>query len=116
MVHFCHYYVHYFRHSFNRYPALSEQAFGSKGGCFEKPSDRRNPQKDIDCPDVLPLQFSDNIPNREAMRHKSPLVHPDVNGTDRYCLGKYFAFSPRHIGRQLLKTTIKLHFARAFVE
>lgn len=77
----------HFRHSFGRYPILSQLAFGKFHGCFEKPDENKEPLKNIDCPDVIPLKFSDRIPDREAMRNDSPLVHPDAQGLTKYCLG-----------------------------
>ena len=77
----------HFRHSFGRYPILSQLAFGKFHGCFEKPDENKEPLKNIDCPDVIPLKFSDRKPDREAMRNDSPLVHPDAQGLTKYCLG-----------------------------
>ena len=47
----------------------------------------KDPTKGIDCPDVIPLKFSNNIHDREAMKNESPLVHPDAKGLTKYCLG-----------------------------
>ena len=74
------------RHSFNRYPVLSELAFGEKHGCFEKPSEK-DPSKNVDCPEVLPLKYSEEPPFENAMVNDSPLVHPDSRSLTKYCLG-----------------------------
>ena len=66
---------------------LSELAFGDYRGCFEKPSLKKDPTTEIDCPDVQPLTFSDNQGNREAMNNPSKLVHPDSTSLRKYCLG-----------------------------
>ena len=62
-------------------------AFGQTHGCFEKPSLTKDPTNNIDCPDVAPLTFSNNLVNREAMRNPSRLVHPDSTSFVRYCMG-----------------------------
>ena len=82
-----HYLYVIFRHSFGRYPTLSELSFGRYHGCFEKPDEDKDPTKEIDCPDITPLKFSNNKTNRDAMRNESPLVHPDAKGLTKYCLG-----------------------------
>lgn len=76
----------YYRHSFLRYPAQSQKAFGQTRGCFQLPSSVK-PRKNIKCSDILPLDLSDNEPNRQAMLDSDPLVHPDTANMTRYCLG-----------------------------
>ena len=76
-----------FRHARLRYPEHSRQAFGEKGGCFEAPSEEKEPSKNISCPDILPLMYSENKMNRDAMLSADPLVHPDTSSLTRYCLG-----------------------------
>ena len=80
---------HFVRYSFAQpeHRVLSEYAFGEKLGCFEKPSATRDPTKNIDCPDLTPLEFSGNPVNREAMKNPSRLVPPDSNSLTKYCLG-----------------------------
>ena len=79
----------YIRHSFAQpeYRVLSELAFGKLKGCFQTPSMTKDPDADIDCPDVAPLTFSNNQVNREAMTNSSILVHPDSTSLVKYCLG-----------------------------
>ena len=80
----------YVRHSFSepKYRVWSQLAFGEKLGCFEKPSSTKNPNSDIDCPDITPLLFSGNQANREAMKMESRLIHPDTGSSlTKYCLG-----------------------------
>ena len=63
-------------------------AFGGKHGCFEKPSSKRDPTSNIDCPDITPLMFSGNMANREAMKNESRLIHPDTGSSlVKYVLG-----------------------------
>ena len=69
------------------YASWSQEAFGEKHGCFEKPDSTRDPSKDIDCPDITPLKFSANKVNRDAMKVNNRLVHPDSPSLTRYCLG-----------------------------
>ena len=75
------------RHSFLRYPEQSEEAFGVKRGCFEKPQSDRPPKTNISCKNILPLKFSENETDRNAMLNADPLSHPDSNEKTRYCLG-----------------------------
>ena len=70
-----------------RYPEQSKLAFGEKLGCFELPREDKAPTKNISCPDILPLIYSDQDTNRDAMRSTNPLVHPDTSSLTRYCLG-----------------------------
>ena len=65
---------------------LSELAFGEKHGCFEKPSEK-DPSKNVDCPEVLPLKYSEEPPFENAMVNDSPLVHTDSRSLTKYCLG-----------------------------
>ena len=62
---------------------LSELAFGEKYGCFEKPSEKE-PTKNVDCPEVLPLKYSEEPPFENAMVNDSPLVHPDSRSLTKY--------------------------------
>ena len=60
-----------------RYPALSELAYGSsRRGCFENPDDVRPPSENLDCPDIAPLELEerDGLPNPLAMKNPSQLV------------------------------------------
>ena len=86
---------------------LSELAFGKLRGCFEYPLETKEPNKNVDCPDVLPLQYSDRVPRREAMEHSSPLVHPDVDGYNRYCLGT--GLQMKDTGKSHKLNTCKYH-------
>ena len=74
-------------HSLQRYPVTSELAYGEKRGCFEKPSEHNPPQKDISCPEILPIELSSREVNREAMNNLSSLIHPDVSTSTRYVSG-----------------------------
>ena len=65
----------------------SELAFGQFHACFEKPCNNKDPADDIDCPDIAPLTYSNNLVNREAMRNPSRLVHPDSKSLVKYCMG-----------------------------
>ena len=76
-----------FRHSFLRYPEESKVAYGEKQGCFEKPDGSRTPRKNIDCPQITPLIYSDEVCNRDAMLEDNPLFHPDSSSLSRYCVG-----------------------------
>ena len=65
-------------HSLHRYPTLAELAYGSdRKGCFEKPDDRKPPSRDLDCPDIAPLEFKERVglPNPDAMKNQSKLVN-----------------------------------------
>lgn len=70
----------------HRYPVEAELAFGSTRGCFEKPREDLPPNK-ISCPDIIPIEFDERVPNRDAMKNPSTLVHPDVSTSTRYVLG-----------------------------
>ena len=65
----------------------SEFAYGQFNGCFEKPSMTKDPTDNIDCPDIAPLTFSNNVTNRDAMKNPSRLVHPDSDSRVKYCMG-----------------------------
>ena len=76
------------RHSKNADKVKGELAFGATNGCFELPDATKEPTKDLDCPAVEPLSMSTSqTTNRDAMLNPSPLVHPDVQGLNKYCLG-----------------------------
>ena len=79
--------LYFCRHSLLRYPEQSKQAFGEKHGCFELPSEDKAPSKHIQCKDILPIIYSDQDTNRDAMKDPNPLVHPDSTSLVRYCLG-----------------------------
>ena len=66
---------------------MSRDAFDEKQGCMEKPREDRGPTKNISCKEILPLMFSENECNRDAMKDSNPLVHPDISTLTRYCLG-----------------------------
>lgn len=70
-----------------RYPDQSKLAFGKKRGCFQLPRDDKTPRKNISCKDILPLIYSEQEMNRDAMRSSNPLDHPDTTSPTRYCLG-----------------------------
>ena len=74
-------------HSLQRYPVEAQLAYGEKRGCFEKPQEDTLPQENISCPDITPIELSTREVNKEAMRNKSPLVHPDVSTSTRYVSG-----------------------------
>ena len=73
----------------NRYPVEAELAYGSKRGCFERPSEDLPPSK-LSCPDIIPIELDERVPNREAMKNPSTLVHPDVSTLTRYVVGNRF--------------------------
>ena len=91
-----------------RYPNVAELAYGSRRrGCFENPDDNREPQTELDCPDILPVEHQEDIGHLHdpmAMKNPSQLVriqknhpnintanitqvHPDVRGTNRFVTG-----------------------------
>ena len=70
-----------------RYPVEADLMYGTKRGCFEEPKDDIPPNKNISCPDIIPIELSTEVPNREAMKNPSPLVHPDVSSLTRYVMG-----------------------------
>ena len=74
----------YVRHSISSDKIMGDQAFGKSHGCFEMPSEDKEPSTDVDCPAIEPLSFSTNISNREAMLDQNPLVHPDSKELTRY--------------------------------
>ena len=78
VVHICDDACTYVSHCLLRYPIEAELAFGQKRGCFQKPDETKEPQKNISCPDITPIELDPRKPNREAMRNQSILVHPDV--------------------------------------
>ena len=73
-------------HSLQRYPVESELAYGSTRGCFENPHEDIPPKR-MSCPDIIPIELDNRMPNRDAMKNPSTLVHPDVSSTVRYVLG-----------------------------
>ena len=87
---------------------ISELAFGKTHGCFEKPRESK-PNTDIDCPDILPLQYSEAVPNEKAMSNASPLVHPDTRNLTRYCLGTRLQMKDQNKSHKL--PTCKYHDA-----
>ena len=56
-------------------------------GCFEPPSEIEDPNKDIDCPDILPIEHPNNVTNYAAMDNQSNLEHPDCSSMQRYVMG-----------------------------
>ena len=103
-----------YRHSFIRYPVISELAFGNTRGCFELPDKDKEPGTKIDCPDVTPLQHSDRPANREAMLNSSPLIHPDAEGTRKYCLGT--GLQMKNSGKSHKLNTCKYHNSNLSVQ
>ena len=87
---------------------ISELAFGKTHGCFEKPRESK-PNTDIDCPDILPLKYSEAVPNEKAMSNASPLVHPDTRNLTRYCLGLRLQMKDQNKSHKL--PTCKYHDA-----
>ena len=76
------------QHMAHRDDTIAMQALGETGGCFEKPTKDKEPCKDIDCPDILPLAYDDkHIADKSAMENTSPLIHPDAVGDKRYVMG-----------------------------
>lgn len=60
-----------------RYPAIAELAYGhERRGCFENPSNNRQPKDGIQCPDIVPVEYEDRegYPNSLAMKNPSSLV------------------------------------------
>jgi hypothetical protein len=78
----------YVRHSMMADKVKGQLAFGTTHGCFELPDENKEPTQNIDCPAIEPLSHSDgDKTNREAMLNPSPLVHPDVQGLCKFCMG-----------------------------
>ena len=92
VVHICDDACTYVSHCLLRYPIEAELAFGQKRGCFQKPDETKEPQKNISCPDITPIELDPRKPNREAMRNQSILVHPDVTHQTRYVLGTRYIY------------------------
>ena len=84
----------YSRHSLSRYPEISQQAYKEFLGCFEKPREDMSPTNQLDFPEILPLKYSEEMPNREAMRDPSPLTHPDSLSKRRFVLGTGLQMRP----------------------
>ena len=77
-----------FSHSFLKYPLESQISLNSeRRGCFEPPSEIEDPNKDIDCPDILPIEHPDNITNYAAMDTPCQIDHPDCSSMQRYVMG-----------------------------
>ena len=78
----------YVRHSLNADKIKGELAFGATNGCFEMPDEDKEPTKNLDCQALEPLSMSTaHVSDRDAMLNPSPLIHPDVMGVGKLCLG-----------------------------
>ena len=76
------------QHISHRDAYISTRAYGDNRGCFEVPSSKIRPSRDIDIPDITPLTHVKNKHvDKAAMKHPSTLIHPDVKGTRRYIMG-----------------------------
>jgi len=77
-------------HSLVKNPSVAEPAYGSnRRGCFEDPDDTKDPSSNIDCPDILPVEFREDghYHDPNSMKNPSQLVHPDARGTSRFVSG-----------------------------
>ena len=73
-----------FSHSFHHYPHESSVSLGSeRRGCFEPPSEDKQPTKDIDCQDIVPTEKQNCVANIEKMKSDSQLDHPDSTNLNR---------------------------------
>ena len=55
--------------------------------CFENPSETEDPNTDIDCPDILPIELQENETNVAAIENPSQIHHPDSINQKRYIVG-----------------------------
>ena len=66
----------------------SQVSLGSdRRGCFEPPSETKEPTSDIECIDIVPIESTDNITYFENMEDESQIMHPDSMNHNRYVMG-----------------------------
>ena len=82
------------QHVEHRFPTEAKLAFGETKGCFEKPSNAKLPNTDIDCPEILPLAHQTKIPDKLLMDNPSILLHPDALSDRRYVMGTRMQMRP----------------------
>lgn len=71
-----------------KYPIESQLSLNiDRRGCFETVSDTLDPTTDIDCPDIIPIEHSENVTDFRAMEVDSQLCHPDGSTVKRYVMG-----------------------------
>ena len=77
-----------YSHSFLKYPEESQLSLGlDRRGCFEPPSETTPPNRDVNCPDILPIEDKDNTTDYTALDDDSQIVHPDCPSGQRYVMG-----------------------------
>ena len=80
--------IYSFSHSFLKYPLESQISLGTdRRGCFEPPSEDFEPNRGIDCPDIVAIENPSNVTDYTAMDDESQLVHPDCASGCRYVMG-----------------------------
>ena len=78
----------FFSHSLIHYPIETQLSIGiERRGCFEPPSDTSEPNSDIVCLDIVPIESPLNETNYENMKIPSQMVHPDSKNHNRYITG-----------------------------
>ena len=73
-------------HTFQRYPAEAEIAFGETRGCYQLHSDDVPPDTGLSCKDIIPIELQ-SVSNRHAMENSNFLSHPDSESSKRYVFG-----------------------------
>ena len=77
-----------FSHSFIHYPLESQISLGTeRRGCFEPPSETRDPNTDIVCMDIVPTESPENETYPANMDIPCQLFHPDSKNQQRYVTG-----------------------------
>ena len=96
---------HLVSHSFLKYPLESQLTLNDKRrGCFENPSDKRDPQTGLDCPNILPIEHPDNVTNYDAIEMESTIQHPDSPSIDRFIMGTRLQTRDKKKKKHKLKT------------